>query len=87
MQHDIKILFERSKGAVADFINVFGWQKFLAEMQKYYIRMNMPQNDSDYAMRRKRIFRANAACGGDFKVLRDAGRLVENKFFIKELMS
>lgn len=86
MQHDVKIMFERAKGAVADYLNVFGWEIFLEEMRKYYVRMNMPQNDSDYAMRRKRIFRANAACGGDFTDLRNAGRLVENKFFIKELI-
>jgi hypothetical protein len=85
MQHDVKVMFERAKGAVADYLNVFGWEKFLEEMRKYYMRMNMPQNDSDYAMRRKRIFRANAACGGTFDALRKSGRLVENKFYIKEL--
>lgn len=86
MQHDIKVMFERSKGSIADFLNVFGWDAFIEEMQKYYRRINIPLNDSDYAVRRKRIFRANAACGGNFRDLREEGRLVENKFFIKELM-
>lgn len=86
MTHDIEEMFERAKPSVVDYINVFGWKKFIQEIRKYYNRINNPQTGSDYAARRKRVFRANAACGGNFKVLRDAGRLVENKFFIKELM-
>ena len=85
MTHDIKVMFERAKASVSDFINVFGWDAFISEMQSYYQRINSPTSPFDYALRRKRIFRANSAFGGDFSFLRSSGRLINNKFFIKEL--